>query len=432
MLKLFAVTAKELLLLRRDRAGLLVLFLMPALLVVIITLVQENVMTLTGQKKTQILFLDQDGGELGRKLHAQLEAEGFAVISRDGQLADAAGICHEVTAGDFQAGMVVGPGSSSGFQGNIEHLLSGSGHGAEGTTTEPIIVQVFFDPGMLPGLRLGLTTRLQVALKILSLEAKIKALDSSLQEAMDMLSVPPEFFSLPDNGLSELFARPVLALDPVGIAAQSVGQEYNPVQQNVPAWALFAMFFTAIPMAGSLLQERQSGLWPRFTTLPVSPFLLFSGKILAYIGVCLCQFFLVGLIGAYLFPFLDLPAFSLAQNPAGAILIVLFASLAASGYGIFLGMICSSYEQASTLGATTVVAAAAIGGVMVPVYAMPEMMQQLSITSPLHWGVTAFQNLLVREAPLSDILPDLYRLGLFCILMLVAAWQAARQRTRYS
>jgi len=60
MLKIFAATTKELLLLRRDRTGLLVLFLMPAILVVLITLVQENVMELTGQKKTQVLFLDLD------------------------------------------------------------------------------------------------------------------------------------------------------------------------------------------------------------------------------------------------------------------------------------------------------------------------------------------------------------------------------------
>ncbi len=53
MSKILTAAAKELLLLRRDRAGLLVLFIMPALLVIVITLVQENVMELTGQKKTQ-------------------------------------------------------------------------------------------------------------------------------------------------------------------------------------------------------------------------------------------------------------------------------------------------------------------------------------------------------------------------------------------
>jgi len=51
---------------RRSRTGLLLLFVMPAILVVVITLVKENVMELTGQKKTSVLLLDldQDSPEL--------------------------------------------------------------------------------------------------------------------------------------------------------------------------------------------------------------------------------------------------------------------------------------------------------------------------------------------------------------------------------
>ena len=50
MYKIGATILKELLLVFRDRAGMLVLFLMPALLVLVITLVQENVMKTMGEK----------------------------------------------------------------------------------------------------------------------------------------------------------------------------------------------------------------------------------------------------------------------------------------------------------------------------------------------------------------------------------------------
>ncbi|MDP3695208.1 MAG: ABC transporter permease, partial [Desulfocapsaceae bacterium] len=83
MLKIITATAKEFLLLLRDRTGLLVLFLMPTILVVVITLVQENVMELTGQKKTQVLFLDLDQGDLGKSLRKQLETTTLDLVVWD-------------------------------------------------------------------------------------------------------------------------------------------------------------------------------------------------------------------------------------------------------------------------------------------------------------------------------------------------------------
>jgi ABC-2 type transport system permease protein len=197
----------------------------------------------------------------------------------------------------------------------------------------------------------------------------------------------------------------------------------------VPAWAIFGIFFTAIPIAGAILQERKSGIWIRLASLPVSHLLLFTGKVMAYLGVCLCQFLLIGFIGTFLFPIIGLPAFSVSGGPEAVLVTVFCSSLAACGFGIFLGMACGTYEQASALGATAVVAAAAIGGVMVPVYAMPRVMQDLSIISPLNWGLTAFHDLLVRGHSISYIWDDLGRLILFFLLTILLAWRLARPRT---
>ena len=77
MIRFFATAYKELLLLRRDRAGLLVLFVMPAILVLVITLVQENAMKTIGENQTKILFIDHDGGMIGRRMEKALsEADG--------------------------------------------------------------------------------------------------------------------------------------------------------------------------------------------------------------------------------------------------------------------------------------------------------------------------------------------------------------------
>lgn len=429
MLKIIAATAKEFLHLLRDRTGLLVLFLMPAILVVVITLVQENVMELTGQKKTQVLLLDLDQGDLGQSLQTQLKTGNLELVVWDERQKDMADIQAAVADGDYQVGIVIPKGASSRFQEATTRLFQ-QGQETKNTPGSMITpLHLFIDPGIMAGLRSGVTAQLQMALTVISQEAKITILGRTLQETMAGLNVPPEAAPLDSSRLPALFSQPLLALTEDQDKAQATGTAlYNPVQQNVPAWALFGMFFTAIPIAGSILQERNSGIWIRLMALPVSPLALFTGKAVAYMGVCLCQFLLITLIGACLFPWIGLPAFTISMNLPAVLLTVLFSSLAACGYGIFLGMVCNSYEQASTVGATSVVAAAAIGGVMVPVYAMPHMMQRLSIISPLNWGLTAFQDLLLRGYPLSAILDDLGRLLLFFAVTAFFSWKLAGTR----
>jgi ABC-2 type transport system permease protein len=262
------------------------------------------------------------------------------------------------------------------------------------------------------------------------MKAKIENLTKELSSSLESMGISDEYIPIQTKDLSELLEQPLVKVEvrQQGDDDAAATPPYSPVQQNVPAWAIFGMFFTAIPIAGTILQERKSGIWIRLTSLPVSQLQLFSGKVLAYIGVCLCQFLLIGLIGFFVFPYLGLPAFTVLHNLAGVLLTILFTSFAACGFGIFLGIISNSYEQASALGACFVVTAAAIGGVMVPVYAMPKIMQQLSIISPLNWGLTAFQEMLVRGHSFTAILDDLGRLTLFFLASIILAWKLSRSR----
>jgi ABC-2 type transport system permease protein len=426
MLKLIAIITKEILLLLRDRTGLLVLFLMPAILVVIITLVQENIMELTGQKKTKVLFLDQDQGDLSRILKKQLESSNLELLIRDKFTVKPVDIQEAVIKGDYQIGIVIPEGASFRFNEAADYLFQ------KDRGTDVAVVQdgkatalhLFIDPCIMAGLRSSVTASLEMALTVISLEAKIAAFSKAQEAGINSPFGLPTTVALKTDRLQEQFRQPLLILTEKlnNVSVNNIAQ-YNPVQQNVPAWALFGMFFTAIPIAGSILQEYRSGIRVRLMALPVSPLVLIIGKACAYMSICICQFLLITAIGTFLFPLLGLPVFTTATNLPAVMLTVLFASLAACGYGVFLGTICNSYEQASTLGATSVVAAAAIGGVMVPVYAMPLAMQNLSIISPLNWGLTAFYDLLLRGASLVAILDDLGRMLLFFVVCVLLSWK---------
>lgn len=425
MRNILTVATKELLLLKRDRTGLLVLFIMPAMLVIVITLVQENIMELTGEKKTQMLFLDLDKGDLGISLRQQLTTKHMDIVVPDGQQQDITSIQNAINNGDYQVGIVIPEDSSIRIQKETARIFQKE---RENTTSASLVsMHVFFDPGIMPALRSGITAQLQVTLQTIDMEIKLKNLEKQLNNLLDNLNTS-QSVAPPTIDLIKLIKQPFFVLeDNLGSNLKET-PPYNPVQQNVPAWALFGIFFTAIPIAGAILQERKSGIWIRLNSLPVSHLLLFTGKILAYLGVCLSQFLLIAIIGSFLFPYIGLPAFTISHNPAAVFITAFFSSLAACGYGIFLGTACNTYEQASTVGATTVVTAAAIGGVMVPVYAMPQSMQSMSILSPLNWGLTAFHDLLIRGHSVSAILNDLGLLIIFFLLTILIAWKLIQTR----
>src|SRR5512138_3281211 len=75
-----ATLGKELRQLARDRAGLAVLFLMPMVLVVVVSLVQENVMRSIGAVSARAWLVDRDGGEVGKRLARTLREGGGVLL----------------------------------------------------------------------------------------------------------------------------------------------------------------------------------------------------------------------------------------------------------------------------------------------------------------------------------------------------------------
>ena len=110
---------------------------------------------------------------------------------------------------------------------------------------------------------------------------------------------------------------------------------------------------------------------------------------------------------------LGLPAF-VVDGPWIAVLIIIAAcAVAAANYGIMLGQLAGSYEQALVIGPTTIVIAAALGGIIVPVYLMPAPMQFISNFSPMAWALDAFYDILLRGKQIKSVLPEAGFLVLF-------------------
>jgi ABC-2 type transport system permease protein len=193
----------------------------------------------------------------------------------------------------------------------------------------------------------------------------------------------------------------------------------NSTQHNVPAWTIFSMFFIVIPLTQSLIQEREGGSLFRLLTMPVSYMTLLMGKVGVYLVVCLIQTVAMLLAGIFLLPLFGLPRLELGNDLPGLILITMVVALAAVGYGLMIGTIAKTYQQAAAFGSISVIILAAMGGLWVPIYMMPAFMRSVSLVSPLNWAITGYYSIFLRGGGLRQIAPEVIRLLLFFFLTVI-------------
>ncbi len=420
MLAIWATFIKELLELRRDRAGLLVLLVMPMALVLIVSLVQDSVMQATGEASIRVLFVDSDRGILGESIAKQLKSGGGLnlVTTLKGEQVTEERAKQAVVKGDFQFAVIIPVGSSKVFREIIRErakktlVISGK----ETSQRKPLKeadkagLVVYFDPAVQGAFRTAVLNSLQRA--VLGLEFSELAAMLSTTFPAEMKKTLPEGAPFPEMSL-KMDTAPVLKLTEEVAYNSRLLKRPTAAQQNVPAWALFGMFFIVVPLSGALIKERQAGTLRRLMTMPVTLVALLTGKLCAYVLVCLLQFSLMLAAGIYLLPLLGTSGLEAGAELATIIPVALAASLAATGYGLVVGSLAKTYEQSSMFGAVSIVIAAALGGIMIPVYVMPRHMQDISTYSPLSWGLTAFQDIFVRGGSLHSVLPEISYLLLF-------------------
>ncbi|MFO7708995.1 MAG: ABC transporter permease [Desulfobacterales bacterium] len=425
MQTLLATFLKELRLLYRDRSGLLVLFVMPAVLVVVVALVQENVMRATGAARMEILFVDQDRQALGTLIGEQLgRLDGVTLVTLlDGQALDTDKVGALVDQGRYQAGIVVPAGVTAEVRARAAEQISDAFSGGSGREAPPVPrVSVYFDPLVQGAYKASLLNALKQILLTMEMELKARALAEALpahlQQALGRLPIDPA--SIPAIHIDPGWGRRRL----LDVAAEQSRLKKLPtsVQQNVSAWSVFGIFFIVLPLGGTIIRERKDGTLSRLRTLPVPYITLLAGKLGAFVAVCWVQFLFIVLMGKELLPLMGTPVLSLGSDTTALVVTVTMVALAACGYGLAVGTSARTLEQASMFGAVSVVCAAALGGIMVPVYIMPPAMQTISGFSPLAWGLNALVEISVREGTLGSIRHELLWLAAFFAATMAIAW----------
>lgn len=414
-MKLLYSIYKEYKVLVRDKAGLAITFIMPTVLILIITLIQDTTFRSVNEASVPLVFVDRDHDSLSITLEKYLVNSKFFVITKK-QLSNDE-VKKEVATGNYFIGIIIPENTSKQLRQRTTQRIDKLMNSFSGDTSEVILIdtnklklQLYFDPITKKSFKTTISNSVERIISKIEMESMLNALNERFKEDFP-LATP-----------AKLETEPIVAMNEEYASYNNSTIIPNSVQHNVPAWTLFAMFFICIPLAGNIIKERDDGSAFRLLTMPGSYMTVILGKMLTYVIVSVIQFALMLCVGIYILPMLGLPQLNIGNNLPALFVVAFSAGLAATGFGLLVGTIATSHDQASLFGAVFVIILAAIGGIWVPTFVMPDMMKKFSVISPLNWGLEAFYGIFLRNFGIKEVFPEVARLLLFFIASLGGAF----------
>ncbi len=423
MQKITASIRKEVLLLLRDRIGLLVLFFMPVVLVIVITMVQNSAFELINENKISLLVSNHDHEKASKEFLAGLEEMNvFEITVRNAPESE---LKKSFNGNDFLAAIYIPAGYTKALEEKTNRATQksliefGLPSEPDSTTSATAVwndsLRVYYNPVLQESYRYSIRGSIQSVLSFTENKWMIRSLYFAMNQKE--MSDSSEKKSMQDGmRLSE------------GYLSGQEKSNPNATQHNIPAWTLFAMFFVVISLGGNVVKEKLRGSFVRLRTMPSSFMISLCAKQIVFLMVILLQTILIFSIGKFIFPSLGLPILVMPENLFFLFLVTFICGWCAISYALLVGVFANTQEQANGFGAVSVVILAAIGGIIVPSFAMPNSFAWIQKISPLHYGIEAYYGIFLRNLSASRLIINILPLFAFILLFQVGIFIGLKRK----
>ena len=409
--KLWATMQKDVRVLLRDKVGIALMFVMPVILVVVVTSIQNSTFQLVSKNKLPILIYNRDTGKSSAQMIKAISEIGMFKVSKMPK--GETNITDAMPHTDAMLGIVIPANFSAKVAAKSKSVsdkaMASFGLAGDSTKKEaeedvdPLTL--YYNPVLQESIRLSVKGALQSAIQMVESRETLRTL----------------YFSINEKQLPEKLENDMLnnrtPVNEVPVSKDGTKSTPNATQHNVPAWTIFAMFFVIMSLGGSVVKEKVSGSYIRLKTLPTSYHVALISKQVVYLGVTMLQAAVIFSIGIWLFPYIGLPALNPPSDIVALIITTLICGWCAVSYSICVGVYSDTQEQSNGFGAVSIVILACVGGLMVPSFAMQGAFKTAADVSPMHWCLQAYYTLFLEGGKLKDILNNL--LPLFLITLVI-------------
>ncbi len=381
-----AAMIKEFKLVFRDLHSVLVLFAMPSVFIIIMSLALQEQFTEKKDFSFTIYYNNAEKSEYSDQFLAALAKHPFFNFEETKSVSDPAEII--TVLGDKSKAFLSIPASLfDHFQSDLEDVES---------------IKIWLSPSIDVRTRLLLETTIYEALAKTKFHFMLTPQISTADKAKD-------FIAAESLQTTYLYGQ------------KKPGESPTAVQQNVPAWLIFSMFFVVIPISTTLITEKQQGTLTRLRTMNTSIGLFFIAKTLPYLVINQVQLITMLLLGAYIVPLLGGDSLVIGSHYFALAFMSLAIGIAAIGYALLVAVVAKTTEQATSIGGVGNILLGAIGGIMVPKFIMPEYLQAFTYVSPMSWGLDGFLDIFLYGNDIMAILPEVMMLLTFGGVMLALA-----------
>ncbi|MDQ0229069.1 ABC transporter permease [Metabacillus malikii] len=445
-MKLSAIIKKDVKILFKDKAALVVLFLLPLMFITVMSFALMPVFNADGGNVVKVLVVDQDKTTQSKQFIKDInKVEGIkAVTEIDKKTLDLKESKQYITNGKYPLLIEIPKGFETNVvknekvtlnvfedpaQANTNSVITKAVEGVSREFSIQFLVSIMVDNQVkniqtmvdeeIDTIQTDLNSEIQTELDKIKEQSGIDIAIPAVaneEENLDYDGIKDDLVTEAGNALNE----PAIQTKSETVSGGNESKKPDSFQQSVPGYTVMFAFFIVLFASRSFITERNEGTFKRILAAPVSKGSLFVGKMIPNFIIGLVQVFSMLLFGRFVF------GVSLGDSLLGLILISVAMVFVSSSLGMFVASFVKTEAQVVGLSMMIVLTLAALGGTMVPLFIMPEFMQKIALITPHAWALTGYQDLLVRGQGLADI--SLNIIVLLCIGLVLTTLSIFRMK----
>ncbi len=223
--------------------------------------------------------------------------------------------------------------------------------------------------------------------------------------------------------INEMRTNPVITVSVEDPSAGETSSGFGPFFAYLfPGITVMFIFFIVAMAGGSLLTEREAGTLRRLLTAPIPKGAILAGKVLAYMLLACLQVVAVFAVAGLAF---DTP---MGKSPLGLVVMSVVTAFTAVAMGMLVAALSKTAKQVGSIGVILAFVLAGLGGAMAisptPFYRSGGFIGFISSLTPQNHAVEGFYQLMAENASFVQILPQVgILLGMGIIFFAVALWR---------
>ena len=407
MLKLILIGFKDLKLMFRDRAALILILLAPFLLTLGMGFVTGR---FSGDNSSSVLnipivIVNLDNDSLGNTLVDIFNSDELTDLVEPTSSGDPEAARLLVDEDEVAAAIII----PAGFTQSVLHQSENN------VPNEEVKIEFYSNPsrptsaGIIKGILDGFVTRLD-EMRLGGMTSVSQLIISGRISPQDANRVGEEMSERLQNDADATNDATAITLNTSTTAGENV--EFDVLSFFAPGMALMFLMYTVSYGGRSILAENSQGTLPRLLVSPTNTMQVLGGKVFGIYLTGAAQMLI--LIGA---------SALLLQlkwgNALGVVLLVLAAVFGATGWGMLITALARTPAQVGSVGSAVMLIFAMLGGSFIQLDNMPAIVQTIGKITPNAWAMDGFTTLALGGTltPLSSPILALLTMGILLFLL---------------